>query len=667
MDWTLVVCKPKLPDGYSVQKSELDEQLTLGNQASVLNLPVFELVPHTAKLTALRDWMAAPRRRFQKMVVFVSPSALEMAMTHVTEWPADLMCGVMGRQSARLAQRMGIPRDHILAPSVDGGDDTEDSAGLLALMCRHFADKALEVLVCKGPRGRVDFPQKLSELGHDVDILEIYDRLEIQQSSVRLANLLTLGGRCVLWITSSETAEALDRQMSQMPDHQLLGFKNSATVLTTHNRITRRCKELGYARVVEIPTGIQSVNLWLKTNTTAMTGSSMTNPVSSQSANATAYVAQSQPNITQPAVNPWLVKLAFLLSLASMALVLLISFAGKNQIEKTRLAFGERIQKESTTLDLVREQMTQYDDLTRDLKTRFELLEEAQKEEASQRVSLEEVYNNLLASKTEVSLSEVDQLISIAKRQLYLLGNVNGAAVALGQAIDLLEKAEKPSLMNLRTALQTDLAAIKALPSDDLLKLAIALDSVINSVETMPSLAGADATTQTNLAKLNNPERIESEPAVAQDQTSTPTAGTAESSAPQFSWAGAWSFVKTVASTAWYDIQSLIEITKVDTPDVLLLSSRQEADVRNALRLSLLNARVTMLSRQGELLKSDLNRSLTLINTYFDTKNPQVERAVSVLNDINKIQVDLVLPELKATTSAYRLAVAGQQQKGSKP
>ncbi|HEY1058638.1 MAG TPA: uroporphyrinogen-III C-methyltransferase [Limnobacter sp.] len=666
MGWTLVVCKPQLPEGYSIQKAELDEQLTLGTQAAVVNLPVFELVPHTARLATLRDWMAAPRRRFQKLVVFVSPSALEMAMTGVAEWPADLMCGVMGRQSARLAQRMGIPRDRILAPSGEGGDDTEDSAGLLSLICRHFGDKTLEVMVCKGPRGRVEFPQKLQSLGHEVDILEIYDRLEIQQNSLRLNELLKQGPQCALWITSSETAEALDRQMSQLPDHQLLGFKNAATVLTTHPRITRRCKELGYARVVEIPTGIQSVNLWLKTNTTAMTSPSMPNPAPTPQPSAPAYAASQPTQGATPTVNPWLVKLAFLFSLGSMALVLLISFAGKNQIEKTRLAFGERIQKESTTLDLVREQMTQYDDLTRDLKTRFELLEEAQKEEASQRVSLEEVYNNLLASKTEVSLSEVDQLISIAKRQLYLLGNVNGAAVALGQAIDLLEKAEKPSLINLRTALQTDLAAIKALPADDLLKLAIALDSVINSVETMPSLAGADATTQTNLAKLNNAQPTETEQ-TGETVKPAPEPGAPEVSAVPLTWAGAWSFVKMVVSTAWYDIQSLVEITKVDSPEVLLLSSRQEADIRNALRLSLLNARVTMLSRQGELLKSDLNRSLNLINTYFDTKNPQVERAVSVLNEINKIQVDLVLPELKATTSAYRLAVAGQQQKGVKP
>jgi uncharacterized protein HemX len=101
-----------------------------------------------------------------------------------------------------------------------------------------------------------------------------------------------------------------------------------------------------------------------------------------------------------------------------------------------------------------------------------------------------------------VSLSEVEQLISIAKRQLYLLGNVKGASIALSQAIELLEGTEKPSLLNLRTALEKDLSEIKALPSDDLLKLAISLDSVVNSVESLPLLSSAQATTDQTLAEM---------------------------------------------------------------------------------------------------------------------------------------------------------------------
>jgi len=395
------------------------------------------------------------------------------------------------------------------------------------------------------------------------------------------------------------------------------------------------------------------VNSWLKSNKKSMENNNQTNSatpavnpqpvVTSQSRPASA--SASQPN------GQWLGKAAFFISVLSFVLILLIAFAGKNQIEKTRMAFGERIQKESTTLDLVKEEISKSSDLAKDLKTRFDLLELAQKEEASQRASLEEVYNSLLASRTEVSLSEVEQLISIAKRQLYLLGNVKGASIALSQAIDLLEGTEKPSLLNLRTALEKDLTEIKALPSDDLLRLAISLDSVVNSVESLPMLSSAQATTDQTLAQLTEEEASE---VVADTQ-----APAANEQAQGFE--KAWASIKKVAQTVWYDIKSLIEVTKVDSPEVLMLSSRQETDLRNTLRLSLLNARISLLSRQATLLKSDLERSGNLLNTYFDSKSIQVQRAQTVLAEIGEVQLDLVLPELQATSAALRLAVAGQQ------
>ncbi|WP_414675761.1 uroporphyrinogen-III C-methyltransferase [Limnobacter sp.] len=653
MTHTLVVCKPKLPDQYLTQRVDLKRQLDQMHAGHVMYFPVFELVPDLAAMLTIRPWLDAATEKSNQLIVFVSPSVLEIAVTNLGQWPAHVYCGVMGRQSAKLAMDLGIPKDKIIAPTGENDHETEDSDGLARLLATHFEAGSCRVMVCKGPRGRVEFPEKLKEMQHDVTVLECYDRKVIEQSNAQCEALFARAAEAVLWITSSETIEALDSQLARKSESQLKVLKETATVLTTHPRITAKCRELGYAHVVQIATGIQSVNSWLKSNKKSMENNNQTNSatpavnpqpvVTSQSRPASA--SASQPN------GQWLGKAAFFISVLSFVLILLIAFAGKNQIEKTRMAFGERIQKESTTLDLVKEEISKSSDLAKDLKTRFDLLELAQKEEASQRASLEEVYNSLLASRTEVSLSEVEQLISIAKRQLYLLGNVKGASIALSQAIDLLEGTEKPSLLNLRTALEKDLTEIKALPSDDLLRLAISLDSVVNSVESLPMLSSAQATTDQTLAQLTEEEASE---VVADTQ-----APAANEQAQGFE--KAWASIKIVAQTVWYDIKSLIEVTKVDSPEVLMLSSRQETDLRNTLRLSLLNARISLLSRQATLLKSDLERSGNLLNTYFDSKSIQVQRAQTVLAEIGEVQLDLVLPELQATSAALRLAVAGQQ------
>ena len=653
MTHTLVVCKPKLPDQYLTQRVDLKRQLDQMHAGHVMYFPVFELVPDLAAMLTIRPWLDAATEKSNHLIVFVSPSVLEIAVTNLGQWPAHVYCGVMARQSAKLAMDLGIPKDKIIAPTGENDHETEDSDGLARLLATHFEAGSCRVMVCKGPRGRVEFPKKLEEMQHDVTVLECYDRKVIEQSNAQCEALFARAAEAVLWITSSETIEALDSQLARKSESQLKVLKETATVLTTHPRITAKCRELGYAHVVQIATGIQSVNSWLKSNKKSMENNNQTNSatpavnpqpvVTSQSRPASA--SASQPN------GQWLGKAAFFISVLSFVLILLIAFAGKNQIEKTRMAFGERIQKESTTLDLVKEEISKSSDLAKDLKTRFDLLELAQKEEASQRASLEEVYNSLLASRTEVSLSEVEQLISIAKRQLYLLGNVKGASIALSQAIDLLEGTEKPSLLNLRTALEKDLTEIKALPSDDLLRLAISLDSVVNSVESLPMLSSAQATTDQTLAQLTEEEASE---VVADTQ-----APAANEQAQGFE--KAWASIKKVAQTVWYDIISLIEVTKVDSPEVLMLSNRQETDLRNTLRLSLLNARISLLSRQATLLKSDLERSGNLLNTYFDSKSIQVQRAQTVLAEIGEVQLDLVLPELQATSAALRLAVAGQQ------
>ena len=658
MTQTLVVCKPRLPEQYLAQRLDLKQQLEQASHSSILYFPVFELVPDLSVISEILPWVESSSERPKRLIVFVSPSVLEIVVTHVRTWPENTFCGVMGRQSAKLAREMGIPQDKIISPTGGSDDESEDSDGLARLIARHFEPGSCEVLVCKGPRGRVEFPKKLEEMQHGVKVLECYDRRVIEQTDAQADALLKLGDEAVMWITSSETIEVLDRQLDQKADARLTALRLNATVLTTHPRITAKCNELGYAHVVQIATGIQSVNSWLKSNKKSMDNKNQTPEASPVVAPPqVAPTARTGPQPNDSASNgQWLGKAAFFISVVSFVLVLLIAFAGKNQIEKTRMAFGERIQKESTTLDLVKEDIGKSSDLAKDLKTRFDLLETAQKEEASQRASLEEVYNSLLASRTEVSLSEVEQLISIAKRQLYLLGNVKGASIALSQAIELLEGTDKPSLLNLRTALEKDLSEIKALPSDDLLRLAISLDSVVNSVESLPLLSSVQATTDQTLAEMTE-EPVEN---TAAEQTAA-TAAAQDDAATQQGFERAWETIQSVAKTMWYDIKSLVEVTKVNSPEVLLLSNRQETDLRNTLRLSLLNARISLLSRQGSLLKSDLERSSNLLNTYFDTKAIQVQRAQSILAEIKEVQLDLVLPELQSTTAALRLAVAGQQ------
>lgn len=664
---TIFICKPRLPAQFTTQRDALLGELADQPGLAFVHLPVFELGPLPGMLGKVQEWIGQRSPERPSLIVCVSPSALEMLIGQLGQWPAGVLCGVMGHQSAQLAQKLGVAQELLLAPTGDSPEESEDSDGLLHLLKARFPKQPLDVLVCKGPRGRAQFPQALAEMGCKVEVLECYSREPIVHDAQALAPILNAQDGAVLWLTSSETVQALDSNLLQALGQQACQqIRSRAVVLTTHPRIEAKCQELGYQIVHRIPTGIQSVKTWLNDHKNNMDKPTQTENVAAPTA-APSSPSQGPRYSAAPPVapsnqgQPWLAKLAFFVAVFALVITLLAAFAAKTQIDKTRIAFGERIQKESTTVELIKDQVVTSSDLSKDLRTRFEILEQAQKEEASQRAALQDVYNSLLASRTEVSISEVQQLISIARRQLYLLGNVSGASIALSQAIELLETTDKPALLNLRSALQGDLAEVQALPKEDLLRQAIVLDGVINSIDAMPTMAAADAKNDTNLAELTEDAPLE-EPASSAELepaalTPQPTEG--QSTTPYLDQGLAW--VQAFAAQSWREIKSLIEVSKVESPEILLLSAQQELDLKNALRLSLLNARLSLLSRHADLLKSDLARSRMILETYFDPKSPQVQRALATVTELDQLQLNLVLPELKATTSALRLAMAGQR------
>lgn len=660
MTLTLVISKPRLPKGYDAQRDSLRANLINALKAPTFQLPVFELTEQPEALDQLKQRANEKSAEQNRVMVFVSPSALEFGLKAITPWPNSLYCGVMGRQSAYLAALLGVPKDRIIAPSIEGNEESEDSQGLFNLLTARFPSAGTSVTVCKGPKGRQEFATQLRDRGYSVEELECYDRLEIQQDADMCRHVIDLGRNAVLWITSSETIVSLDRQLGRHVSSKLPDFRQQCTVLVTHPRIRAKCLELGYVNVQDVATGIQSIQDWFNRQKDITTNNSnnMTNQSTPVVDNAKPVSSGSSGQASPVNPTSGLVKVSFALSVITIILLISLVIAGKNQIEQTRVAFGERIQRDSTLLNVLRDQVKDSSDIYKDLKTRFDMLEENQKEAAAQRDSLQEIYNKLLINRAEVSLSEIQQLVSIAKRQLFLLGNIKGAILALSQASDVLASAEKPSLIRLKTAIDKDLAEVKALPNVDVLPLAVSLDSVINSVDTLPMLSGPDATTDMTLDQYTDGKDKPAQNAAA------PVANVPQNtSGVSHDLDVVWQKVKDGAALAWHDIKGLIQITKVKTPDAFLISTQQANDVRNVLRLSLLNARISLLSRHSDLLQADLDRSEKMLNTYFDVKAVQVQRAKAVIADLRDAQLNLNVPELQGTSAALALAVAAEGDK----
>ena len=134
MGLTLVVCKPRLPERYSVQRDELTRGLSGIAADSVVYFPVFELTPDLPAIEQISQWLTSQSAKSKRMIVFVSPSVLEIAVTTFGAWPEQVLCGVMGSQSKALASRLGIPEHLLIAPTGAENTQKEDSYGLAKLI-----------------------------------------------------------------------------------------------------------------------------------------------------------------------------------------------------------------------------------------------------------------------------------------------------------------------------------------------------------------------------------------------------------------------------------------------------------------------------------------------------------------------------------------------------
>lgn len=639
---TLVVTKPHLAESDIGQSK--GPYYALKNQAGfdTLFFPVFELTSRPETDQVLSGFANTTPEGARKIIVFVSPSALQFGMAVLKSWPEGVACGVMGSQSANLALRLGVPEAAVLAPQFSDESVSEDSEGLFEILTRNFSASSSQIMICKGPLGRSSFHEKLTAAGYQVQLLETYNREPAKHSREEVNQLLDLHKNAVVWITSSESVKVLDSLLKETDSDKAVEFKRNAKVLVTHPRIKAAALESGFQKVSQIRTGLQSLEDWMSDHV-ELNKLRSSSPAPNNSYQAP--VAKMTENANSSARNRGSY-LSIVLACLAILSVLALAFVGQNRLEQAKQVVGERLQSEKTRVKVLEEKLDKTEGLYRDLKARFDLLDAAQKEAAGQQATLEAVYKELVASRSAVSLSEIEQLVSIAKRQLFVLGNLDGAKVALRQAVQLLSKTEQPSLISLRNSIEKDLADLNAVKEVDLLSLALELDSIIDSVDTMPTLAGAEATKDMTLAELSHGgpgmERVD------------PVQHNPNIIQATFGAIGGF-FI-----AIWEDVKSLVEITKVDKPEVLQISAEQQTELRNTLRLSILNARLSLLSRHSELLQSDITRSRAITSIYFDQKNAQVQRTLKVLEKVGQIQLDIALPDLSNSTSSLSLAKAAE-------
>ena len=356
----------------------------------------------------------------------------------------------------------------------------------------------------------------------------------------------------------------------------------------------------------------------------------------------------------------WLVVGAAVLA-AFTAAALMLAWNTQQRVKALEAELVKRQQDSGSVATEARTLSRQAETTSREVAAKLALVEARVAETSLQRGQLEELIQSLARSRDENVLADLDAAIRVALQQSAITGSAEPLLVTLRQADERLARYNQPRLERVRRAVAQDLELTRSASVADLTVLGIRLDEVMRQVDDLPLLAAAG----NRRVAGATPDEASSLP--AQATAVPPGAAPAVGAGPESpevagsGWAGQikarWQFF---SNHVWNEAKSLVRVTRIDQPDALLVAPEQAYFLRENLKLRLLNARLSLLSRQFEIAQYDLRDAQAALERYFDRSARRVVVASELLRQTAAQARQVAVPRPDATLAAIATAVAGR-------
>ncbi len=310
-----------------------------------------------------------------------------------------------------------------------------------------------------------------------------------------------------------------------------------------------------------------------------------------------------------------------------LALVALLASGGawlyqQNAMETLKLDLSRELASNNKLQQELRAQAVAQNQTQQQILARLSVQEGKQAEALARQESLNVMYDTLTRGEALHSLAEIEQMLSFASQQLQIAGDVNSALTALNN-IDLqLARLNRPELISVRQALTQDINTLKSTPYVDVIGVTAKLNSLIDGVERLPLLVDAGHNPANAAFKANPKHNV----------------------------------VQQFGAEVWHEFKQLIQIRRIDQPDLILLSPEQGFFLRENIKLRLLNARSALLLRNEAAFRADIAATVRYLQQFFDARAPATDNAIKVLRQLETQPLAITLPDLSASLTAVRTA-----------
>ncbi|SDC70628.1 fused uroporphyrinogen-III synthase HemD/membrane protein HemX [Paraburkholderia lycopersici] len=637
--------------------------------------PVSDEAPLRAALGALERYA---------LVVFVSPNAVDRAFACYASvsaiWPPALPVAVVGPASVAALERHGVaePDHRVVSPAGTGDEARFDSESLYAALETAFGANAFagkRVLIVRGDGGREWLAERLREAGAEVETVAAYRRIvpEPPIAAWTRVHALLEGAPHAWLVTSSEGVRNLDELAR---DHLTAGEiveLHHAPVVAPHPRIAETARSMGFdritvsgagdERIVETLLGLASSVVQPVQNTPAqapanprMTDSNNSSSTANQGAVTTgaavsggasarpSYASSGASASAPPAQPPGSGAAGGARRGAGTALLWIVvaliaagagagGYALNRKLDRLDTQLAQRQQAGEQQIAALSARADQVVAGAQQLDKQISQLEGKIADAQNSQQALAQQYADLSKSRDDWTLAEVGQMLSSASEQLQLTGNTQLALFALQSADTRLAASENPQAIVVRKAIAQDIDKLKAAPSTDLTGLAIKLDTALGQIDSLP-LSGEAIVAHTK------PE------AAAPADVAKVAAATSQ---PRWK---VW--IDTFVDGVGKQIASLVQVRRIDNADAMLVSPDQGYFVRENLKLRLLSARLSLLSRNQDTLKSDLSAADATLARYFDGASKDTQTVREMLKEVNAGSAAVALPTLDTSLKAIQ-------------
>lgn len=324
----------------------------------------------------------------------------------------------------------------------------------------------------------------------------------------------------------------------------------------------------------------------------------------------------------------WAVLLA-VLALAGAGFAVWQVWELSGQAESLREEVASRVTAGETIATETRAISRQQQESIATLQGKLGALESKVEATEGQAAALETLYQQFSRSQEDGVLAEIEQAVTIAAQQLQLAGNVEAALIALQAAEARLAMQDRGQLAPLRRAIASDIDQLRQQAVVDVPGMALRLERLLERTDTLPLAFAGEA----KAAQAGQPGATVDSSGIA-----------------------ALDFVIQLALDVWRDLRTLVRVERLDqAAEPVLLAPAQSTFLRENLKIRLLTARLALLARDGRTYAADLSQARGWIERFFDVRDERVRFALSELNALEAMPVNVERHGLNESFAALRL------------